>query len=285
MSRFDASETVSTRATRCVATHIDAARIGVAPAGRQVLRKPQVDAVVDRDHRPARRQRRQHVVRRVKQVDAARGADRAGPSTARESSSRATRPEPRGSSRPVRATNLDGRPAAEHDVLGRLIDAAPGAAAGCGRTCRCRSRAASGRRWLCAPTCEILSGGRAPGGSVVGGSCTPFSRRYHAAAAHSADGASRRTPAGCGDRRRSIAAGARRARPAAQVDDLGGGREEHLPAARADRRAEIDVLGVEEEPLVEQADRLGVGARDEQARAADPVDELLACASPLDPAR
>ncbi len=54
---------------------------------------------------------------------------------------------------------------------------------------------------------------------------------------------------------------------------LGRRREEDAAAAAADRGAEVDVLGVEEVPLVEQADGFGVGARDQQAGAADPVDE------------
>ncbi len=70
MSRFDASDTVRMRLDRCVAVHSDAARVGVAEPVGQVLRKPQVDAVVDRHDRLARRQRRQHVVRRVEQVGA-----------------------------------------------------------------------------------------------------------------------------------------------------------------------------------------------------------------------
>jgi hypothetical protein len=45
------------------------------------------------------------------------------------------------------------------------------------------------------------------------------------------------------------------ARAPAQVDDLGGRCEQHAAPARADGRAEVDVLGVEEVPLVEQPDR------------------------------
>ena len=45
-------------------------RVGERQPVRQVLRKHQVDAVVDRHDRPARHERRQHVVRRVKQRDA-----------------------------------------------------------------------------------------------------------------------------------------------------------------------------------------------------------------------
>ena len=46
---------------------IDALRVGVGQPVGQVLRKHQVDAVVNRHDRPAADQRRQHVVRRMKQ--------------------------------------------------------------------------------------------------------------------------------------------------------------------------------------------------------------------------
>ena len=95
-----------------------------------------------------------------------------------------------------------------------------------------------------------------------------------AAAGATPGGASRRRPAGCGGRRARGRPGSCAPRAAAQVHDLATGREEDPAAARADRGAEVDVLGVQEEPLVEQADRLGVGAPHEQARAADPVHAL-----------
>src|SRR5687768_8019101 len=62
---------------------------------------------------------------------------------------------------------------------------------------------------------------------------------------------------------------------AAQVGDRRRRREQHAAAARADRRAEIHILGVEEVALVEQAGRFGVGAMDQQRRAADPVHVTL----------
>ncbi len=49
-------------------------------------------------------------------------------------------------------------------------------------------------------------------------------------------------------------------RPPAQVHDFRGRRKQDPPAPRAERGAEIDVLGVEEEPLVEQPDALGVAS-------------------------
>ena len=125
------------------------ARVGVAQAVRQVLRKAQVNAVVDRDHRAARRQRRQHVMRRVKevgplapQIQRQRPAARARNSRpivrARHGSSRRAprrRHGPRrGTGRCTRCNRRDGR----------------GDAAGCGRRCLCRSHEASGHRWLCA---------------------------------------------------------------------------------------------------------------------------------------
>ena len=78
--------------------------------------------------------------------------------------------------------------------------------------------------------------------------------------------------------------GAVGARPSAQVHDLRRRREEDPAAACAQRGAEVDVLGVEEVALVEQADALRIGARHEQARAADPVDERFAASSLRDPA-
>src|SRR5688572_24746748 len=73
--------------------------------------------------------------------------------------------------------------------------------------------------------------------------------------------------------------------PAAQVCDAGGGREQDLPSPAAQRRAEIDVLGVEKEPLVQEAGGICVTAMDEQRGAAHPVDEALAAGCALDPSR
>src|SRR4051812_16216640 len=43
-----------------------------------------------------------------------------------------------------------------------------------------------------------------------------------------------------------------------QVDDAGGGLEQHRSTARADGRAQVHVLGVHEEPFVQQADGLDI---------------------------
>ena len=58
------------------------------------------------------------------------------------------------------------------------------------------------------------------------------------------------------------------------MDDFDVGHEQNPPAARADRGAEVDILGVHEIALVEAADRLRVGAPHQQAGAADPVRVL-----------
>ena len=54
MSRFELSDTVSTRVARRAAIAIDASRVAQREAVRQVLRKHQVDAVVNGDDRAAR---------------------------------------------------------------------------------------------------------------------------------------------------------------------------------------------------------------------------------------
>src|SRR5476651_1975122 len=61
-------------------------------------------------------------------------------------------------------------------------------------------------------------------------------------------------------------------RLAAEVHDLGGWRKQHSPAPLAYRRAEVDVFGVHEIALIHIAHRFGIGAPDEQAGAADPID-------------
>ena len=71
----------------------------------------------------------------------------------------------------------------------------------------------------------------------------------------------------------------------ASVDDLGRRREQDAPAPRAERGAEVDVLGVEEEPLVQEAHRLGVPPPCQQAGAADPVDVARLRGAPRRPAR
>src|SRR6188472_3998962 len=69
------------------------------------------------------------------------------------------------------------------------------------------------------------------------------------------------------------------------MHDLGGGCEENRPTSRTDRRAEVDVLRVQEETFVEQADRFRIRAIDEQARTADPIDELFAAGETREQAR
>jgi hypothetical protein len=63
----------------------------------------------------------------------------------------------------------------------------------------------------------------------------------------------------------------RLARPAAEVRHGHGRREADPAAAGAQRGAEVDVLEVHEIALVDEADRLGGVAPDQQARAGDPV--------------
>ena len=66
------------------------------------------------------------------------------------------------------------------------------------------------------------------------------------------------------------------ARPAAKMRDGGGRGEQDAPAACPDRGAQVDVLGVEEVPFVEQSSRLKIHAIGQQRGAADPVHVLLA---------
>ena len=61
-------------------------------------------------------------------------------------------------------------------------------------------------------------------------------------------------------------------RSAAKVLDLDVGGEQHPAATRAHRRAQIDVLRVEEEAFVQQPDRLEIRTSNQQTRAADPID-------------
>ena len=144
MSRLDASETVRIGAIAGRADPICARAYARAPAG-QILRKAQVDAVVNRHHRAARRQRRQHVVRLVKDMgpcaqererQAELLADRDTAPRCRPTcgSSRRARPRPRGL--------LPGRSGRSRS-RGRIARAR---ARCCGCTCRCRSRAACGHR-------------------------------------------------------------------------------------------------------------------------------------------
>ena len=77
------------------------ARVREREPVRQVLRKHQVDAVVDRDDRRATDERRQHIVRRVKQRDALALHRQRNRESARRSSSCPPSPAPPGSSRPA----------------------------------------------------------------------------------------------------------------------------------------------------------------------------------------
>src|SRR5437763_13233237 len=69
------------------------------------------------------------------------------------------------------------------------------------------------------------------------------------------------------------------------MDDFGGGCKEDAPTTGSDGCAEVDVLRVHEIALVEQADRFGVSAPNEQAGAADPVGEVLAARERVDERR
>ena len=93
-----------------------------------------------------------------------------------------------------------------------------------------------------------------------------------------------RTPVDFADRRHPSPRSQWRA-TAPPVNDLSGWREQNPASARPQRRAEVDVLGVEEKAFVEQADGLGVSAADQKAGAADPIDILLATRGTLDPRR
>src|SRR5262252_1000537 len=73
----------------------------------------------------------------------------------------------------------------------------------------------------------------------------------------------------------------RRRRSAAQVHDFDVRREENPPSAGADGSAEVDVLRVHEEPLVESADGVGVRPPYEKAGGAHPVRRLPLAREPL----
>ena len=133
-----------------------AARVRVAEPVREVLRKAQVDAVVNRDDRAARRQRRQHVVRRVKQIDPLAAQIERKRELLAHRVVRRRAPERAGSSRRARP-----QMARSSAGTGRRIRScrpcARGAEAGCGCRCRSRSRAASGRRWRCARESHLIA--------------------------------------------------------------------------------------------------------------------------------
>ena len=111
----------------------------------QVLRKAQVDAVVNRHHRAARRQRRQHVVRLVKDMGpCAQRARTAGENCSRIEYGPEVSTDVRKFSPSEAATSrsLPGRSGRSRS-RGRIARAR---ARCCGCTCRCRSRAACGHR-------------------------------------------------------------------------------------------------------------------------------------------
>ena len=199
MSRFEASETVRMRAGLVRRDPQRRARVGVAEAVRQILRKAQMDAVVDRDHRAARRQRRQHVVRRVEQVGPlAPQVERHAHLLAHGVGRRALG-DRAGSSRPSAAATARSPPARQsstYSVDWSSRDEVPqqvpdvGADAVIAQLARVDGYAHVSGILSAAPA--------APAGQE------PVSAEVErAAAAPSADGASRRTPAGCGGRRRS----------------------------------------------------------------------------------
>ena len=188
-----------------------------------------MDAVVDGDDGSARRQRRQHVVRRVEQVDCSRRrssgtrqllADRVRRPTSpppRGSSRRAPRAMPQSSPRQSRTysvVRIDPRqvPQQVADVRADAVVAQLAGVDGDSHWCMRFYRGDGARTWL------------SPWGSC------PFSRRYSLQQRHPARMVllverELAAPVGGVHGRRSGGAGA-----AAQVDDLGRRGEEHAPA-------------------------------------------------------
>ena len=76
--------------------------------------------------------------------------------------------------------------------------------------------------------------------------------------------------------------GHRRSRPAASIINFDLREKQDASATGADGRAEIHILGVEKEALVEHPDRLEVRAAGKQARTADPIDIPRAAGHALD---
>ncbi len=157
--------------------------ISVGQPARQILRKPQVDAVVDGDDRPARRSAAAARSAARGTDRRARAADRAGCAAARGPNRPGPAPGRPGSSARASATDAqssDGRAARTRSSR----RGATGAAAGSGCRCRCRSRAACARRWRFASPAAPGRAVRAPDGPIEGnhsagfyrGSC-PLSRR------------------------------------------------------------------------------------------------------------
>ena len=69
--------------------------------------------------------------------------------------------------------------------------------------------------------------------------------------------------------------GTHRPGPSAQMHDLGGRRKQDAPAEAANRVAEVHVFGVQKKAFVEQSDRFGISPAHEQACAAHPIDRLF----------
>src|SRR5215208_695151 len=68
-----------------------------------------------------------------------------------------------------------------------------------------------------------------------------------------------------------------------QVNHLDFRGEADVPSGRSQRCTEVDVLPVQEEPLVQESYGHGIGPADEQAGPADPRDRLSTSSLRLDP--
>ena len=211
MSRFDASDTVITRAAWCVADPHLRPRVGVAEPARQVLRET-AGGCSRGSSRPS------GTASAAAARSAARG--RAPPPSRRRSIGSANC-----SATEYAPGRLDDRAEPRAQLLDRVAvaargrrrrtrwrcPAAPAGAAGCARRCRCRSRGACARRWLCASVSY-------PASSSAASQLALAAQVQRQQRARTADGASRRTRGG--SRGRPLARlGLRRARSAAQVRD------------------------------------------------------------------
>ena len=121
MSRFELSDTVRIARGAAGRHRNRGARVAKRQAVRQVLREHQVDAVVDRDDRSARHERRQHIVRRVEERHAFAPERERNLASARRSSScpPIRRPRRKFSPSVISAAHILGT--AEQDVLGLLV--------------------------------------------------------------------------------------------------------------------------------------------------------------------